>query len=305
MSVVLVTGGAGFIGGRLVEALLARSWEVIVLDDFSASDPSSLDGRAGKLTVYGGSVTDAKLLAVIMRRGVTHVVHLATRNITVSETDPARSFAVNAGGMVAVLREAAKHQVQRVVFTSTASVYGDDRMPAFERYEPKPRTVYSIAKYAAELCGATFPSVPLDILRLSNVYGPGQNDSTNPYCGVVGHLMRAAAAGTPATVYGDGTATRDYTYIDDVVGALAIAMARGTGGVFNVSTGQETSTRDLVGMVARVTGRPLEINHRTARSIDVVARRVVDSSKFRDTFSWRPSVDLEQGLVRTWEWWNK
>ena len=303
---ILITGGAGFIGSHLVRALLARSWEVFVMDDFSASDSSSLDGLSGKLNVYGGSVTDTKLLAAVMRHGVTHVAHLATRNITVSETDPARSFAVNAGGMVAILREAAKHQVRRVVFTSTTSVYGDDQMPAFEHYVPKPKTVYSIAKYAAELCGAAAPDVPLDILRLSNVYGPGQNDSANPYCGVIGHFMRAAAAGTPVTIYGDGTATRDYTYIDDVVAALVTTIVQGSGGgVFNVSTGHETSTNDLAAMVAGVTGRPIEISHRAARSIDIVRRRVVDSSKFQAAFSWAPSVDLEHGLSRTWESWNK
>jgi UDP-glucose 4-epimerase len=301
---ILVTGGAGFIGSHLVRALLARSWEVFVMDDFSASDSSSLDGLSGKLNVYGGSVTDPRLLAAVMRHDVTHVVHLATRNITVSETDPAQSFAVNAGGMVGILREAARHHVHRVVFTSTTSVYGDDQMPAFEHYSPKPRTVSSIAKYAAELCGAA-SEVPLNILRLSNVYGPGQSDRANPYCGVIGHFMRAAIADKPMVVYGDGSATRDYTYIDDVIQALVAAIVQEpSGDVFNVSTGQETSTNDLAGMVARVTGKKPAIEHISGRSIDIVKRRVVDSSKFQAAFGWRPSVDLEEGLARTWEWWK-
>lgn len=298
---VLVTGGAGFIGSHLVRALLAKSCNVKVVDDLSASNFSALPRVSDKLTVYRGSVEDQDLLSSLMT-DVTHVVHLATRNITVSETDPARAFSVNTGGTANVLRSASR--AKRVVFTSTTSVYRDDDLPASESHEPEPRTLYSVSKLAAEACGDLFLDVPLTILRLSNVYGPGQSDSDNPHCGVVGHFMRAAREDRPMLVYGDGEATRDYTYVDDAVAAIVTALEGNRDGVFNVSTGVGTSTLDLSRLVAASAGKTHSVEHRSARSIDVVKHRVVNSQKFRNGFSWAPLVPIEDGLRRTWESWR-
>lgn len=295
---ILVTGGAGFIGRHLTKALVERGHAVCILDDFSAASPDSLD-----VQIYRGSVVDAELLsALLSKRGISHVFHLATRNITVSETDPVRSFAVNAGGTALLLKQAALCDVQHVVYTSTCSVYGS-MMPAIEDQHPAPRSTYSIAKLAGERCCEVSP-VLSTVLRLSNVYGPGQTDIGNPYCGVIGHFMRAALENKRAIVYGNGSATRDYTYVDDVVRAMLAVLDRPTAGTFNVSTGIETSTSSLLLATTLATGRMLAGTYEPLRSIDI-PRRVVDSQKFRSTFGWEPSVSLATGLAKTWDWWRR
>ncbi len=308
MSKILVTGGAGFIGTHLVDALVAAGDDVCVLDDFSASD--KLSTRKHGVRVFDGSVTDKKLVRSILSEGIQRIYHLATRNITVSAQDPKKAFAVNSGGTMIVLREAAHAGCEHVVYTSTTSVYDNSAvMPMTETTDVKPRTTYSVAKYAGELCRYSVPECRFTVLRLSNVYGPGQIDTANPYCGVIGHFMRAARDEKPIIIFGDGSDTRDYTFIYDVVKALMSAMGskrkESESVIFNVSTGIETSTRHLAEMVQRVSGQSLAIEYRDKRSIDVIRRRVVDSTLFRNEFNQHSSTNLYDGLSATWEWWNK
>lgn len=310
---VLVTGGTGFIGSRLVAELARRNFRVFVLDDFSASGPDAIDLMAGDITLYGGCVTNRKLTQKLLSFGVSYVVHLATRNITTSQIDPVSAFGVNSGGTFDLLVDAAGANVRRVVFTSTTSVYDDSVLPMVESGPVNPKTIYSISKRGAEAC-VPLVDIPVTMLRLSNVYGPGQTDTSNPYCGVIGHFMRAAMNNQPLTVFGDGKDTRDYTYIDDVVNALILSMLdiksdgasrdSFSGNVYNIGTGVEVSVSKLAEMVRMVTGMMLPIDHRTPRTIDVIRRRVVDAGLFRKDFGWEPRVTLENGLRNTWEHWN-
>lgn len=308
---VLVTGGEGFVGQALVSALLKNKHEVVVLDDYSASSPDLLrpktSRRAGGGWQYAGSVTDREMLdMVIKKHRVDRIFHLAVRNISVSEIDPPLAFSVNAGGTSEVLRAADRHGVRQVIYTSTSSVYGSkpSQIPSYEVDQVDPRTTYSIAKYAGELiCKSS--KVLTTILRLSNVYGPGQTPRLgNATCGVVGQFMDRLSSGEPIIVYGDGTATRDYTHIDDVVRAMLLVLDDPQDGVFNVSTGEETSTNQLIALLEKVTGKTAKIDRRENRSIDaVVPRRCVDYSKIRNMFGWKPAFSLEAGLKDTWKWW--
>lgn len=296
---ILVTGGTGFIGTHLVAALLRNGHGVSVIDDLSASRDTTPPGFR---SFYQWDAANKHALDhVISNDEITHIVHLATRNITVSEQDPVAAFSINSGGTAILLKKAKQYGIQRVVYTSTSSIYGD-RMPALEEHEPNPRTVYSVSKLAGEMC-VRASSVPSTILRLSNVYGPGQTPESNPYCGVIGHFMRASVDGSPLVIYGNGEATRDYTYIDDVVHAIVMALHASIDGTFNISTGVETSTNYLSSTVKRVVDRKLMLEWKESRSIDVVPRRVVDSTKFQRSFGWKPYTSLEDGLRKTYDWW--
>lgn len=300
---ILVTGGAGFIGKRLVRALLAQGVPVCVLDDYSAAPEHAIDRHLPKLRVYKGSVTDERLVdAVLQKNCIQHIFHLATRNITRSQMDPVNGFAVNAGGTAVILERAKAHGVRHVIYTSTSSVYGD-RVPATEEDTPAPRTIYSVAKLAGERC-CQLSSMPTTVLRLSNVYGPGQDNVGNPYCGVIGHFMLAASLNRPVVLYGDGTATRDYTYVDDVVEALLTVLHRSKFGTFNVGTGEETSTLELVRLVEKVTKKTLVVERRENRTIDVIPRRVLDARKLCRETNWKPLTSLEAGLALTWDRWR-
>lgn len=275
-----------------------------MLDDCSASQPPSDE----RVEFHRGSVADIFAVQAAMR-GADRVAHLATRNITVSEINPAAAFEVNAGGTLIVMREAARAKVKKVIYTSSVSVHDDLLMPITAHTAINPKTAYSIAKYAGELCRNVVGDLPLTILRLSNVYGPGQSDIANPYCGVVGHFMRASLEGRPLVVHGDGLSTRDYTYVDDAVEAIVASLVSDAAApvdvsAFAVGTGIETSAVGLARMINEVTRRTLPIVHRPERSIDVVRRRVVDAGHFCAHCGWAPSVPLMHGLLRTWEWWR-
>lgn len=311
---ILITGGCGFVGSRLVAEFARRNFRVFILDDFSASSPTSIDFSAGDITLFGGCVTDRKFVKHILSLGVTRVAHLATRNITVSQIDPENAFRVNAGGTLSLIKDAEIAGVKRIVFTSTTSVYDDRTLPMVESGPLRARTIYSVSKQAAEQFVSLSEKAPVTILRLSNVYGPGQSDAFNPYCGVIGHFMRSAMTDKPLQIFGDGSDTRDYTYIDDVINAISLAVfdsksdgsPRNQSGhiIYNIGTGIEVSVAELAKTVQTISGKTLGVEHCQQRSIDVIRRRVVDASIFRNDFGWEPLVTIEQGLQKTWEHWN-
>jgi UDP-glucose 4-epimerase len=300
---VLVTGGAGFVGSALVNRLVSVGARVTVLDDLYTGRAETLPTSVQLIV---DSVTNAKVVEGLVDNA-SIVFHLAARNIIASTKDPQSDFSTNIGGTLNVLMAARRAPVDRVVYTGSASVYGNPRsIPISEDDGVTPLTPYAVSKLSGEHYALAFYEsygIPTSVVRYSNVYGIGQRPD-NPYCGVISKFFVAAYEGRPLQVHGDGQQTRDFTYIDDAVDAtlLAAIQPRAEGEVFNIGTGIETSINDLVAMVGTATGRPVTATHIDRRDIDNIRRRVVNIEKARRMFRWTPQVRLQDGLARTARW---
>jgi UDP-glucose 4-epimerase len=294
---VVVTGGAGFIGSHVVEALLARGDEVTVVDDLSNGKRENVaDG--------------VRLVVQDIREGLTDVFadtrpelccHLAAQvDVRASVERPEHDASVNVLGTVAVLEAAREHDTQLVFSSSGGAIYGECDGPAPEESERRPLSPYGVSKLAGEeylagynrLYGARHVS-----LRYGNVYGPRQD----PYgeAGVVAIFLGRLAQGEAPQIFGGGLQTRDYVYAGDVARATLAAVGH-DGGVFNVGTGQETSVVDLYELSRRVAGSKVEAREAPAR-LGELQRSVLDVSSAERELGWRPEVLLEEGLRRTWE----
>jgi UDP-glucose 4-epimerase len=235
------------------------------------------------------------------------VVHAAARNIIVSTRNPREDYETNIGGTLNVLLAARDTKVQRVVYTSSASIYGNSRyLPVNEDDHPSLLSPYAVSKYAGEnYCQAFHESygIPTAVVRYSNVYGPGQSPS-NPYCGVIAKFFQACVDGKPISIHGDGQQTRDFNYVEDTVEAtlLAAVSPRAVGEVFNIGTGFETDVTTLAQAIVRVTGKTVPIQHVDRRDIDNIRRRVLNIEKIRRYLHWVPRHTLRLGLEMTWQW---
>jgi UDP-glucose 4-epimerase len=303
---VLVTGGAGFVGSALVRRLMESGARVTVLDDLFTGRRDALPAGAEFIE---GSVVDEPLVRDLVKRH-TVVFHLAARNIIASTANPKDDFATNIGGTLNVLMAARESNVERVVYTSSASIYGNpNTIPINEDDRLVPLTPYAVSKLAGEhYCIAFYESygLPVAVVRYSNVYGPYQRPE-NPYCGVVSKFLIAAYAGKALPIHGDGGQTRDYTFVEDAVEAtlLAATHPRAEGEVFNVGTGVETSVHDLALAIGRASGRTVTLEYIDRRDIDNIRRRVVNIEKIRRMLRWSPQVTLERGLERTIKWFDE
>jgi UDP-glucose 4-epimerase len=289
-----------------VSRLLELGAKVTVLDDFFTGLERNLPMGHPALDVIRGSVTDE----AVVREAVAeseYVFHMAARNIIVSTKNPREDFATNIGGTLNVLMAARESEVRRVVYTSSASVFGNPRyLPINEDDPTSMLSPYAVSKYGGEnYCNAFFESygVPVTSVRYSNVYGPMQRPE-NPYCGVVAKFFSAAMSGKAPVIHGDGEQTRDYTFITDAVSAtlLAAVTPRAEGQVYNVGTGRETSVNQLADSIIRVAGRSMRAEHFDRRDIDNIRRRVLNIEKARRELRWVPEMTLENGLRATHDW---
>ena len=286
----LVTGGAGFIGSHLVDALVARGDEVTVLDDLSTGRREFVHEQA---RLVEGDVrepfeTDADV-----------VFHLAAQaDVSTSVERPAFDAAVNVVGTVNAL-EAARAAGAQLVFSSTGgAIYGEVERPAREDDPLRPVSPYGIAKLAAEAYVEGWNRIHGTghvVLRFANVYGPRQSASLEG--GVVAIFLERLAAGEPTAIYGDGGQTRDFVHVDDVVGSLLAATGR-NGGVFNVGTGVATSVAELHALCARVVGVEAEAAREAARPGDA-RRSVLDPEHAAAELGWRASIPLDEGVAKT------
>jgi UDP-glucose 4-epimerase len=293
----LVTGGAGFIGSHLVDALLDRGDRLAVVDDLSTGCWENL---AGALTrgarVHRASVTDAAAVDRIFAEVRPEVVfHLAAQiDVRHAVTDPARDATVNVIGTVTVLDAALRHGAGRVVLASTGgAIYGDaDELPTPETARPRPASPYAASKAAAENYMELYwelHGLPTFTLRLANVYGPRQAGGE---AGVIAIFCAAAAAGDPVTIYGDGGQTRDFVYVADVVDAFLLAGDREDAGRCNIATGREASVLELA--------RELGLRTRFApERPGEVRRSCLDRALAADRLGWHPATPLREGLERT------
>ncbi len=303
---VLVTGGAGFVGSGAVSRLLEFGARVTVLDDFYTGLESNLPPAGPSLEIVRGSVTDADIVTRLVG-AADYVLHMAARNIIVSTRNPREDYATNIGGTLNVLMAAREGHVRRVVYTSSASVYGNPRyLPINEDDATNMLSPYAVSKYGGEnYCKAFFESygLPVTAVRYSNIYGPSQRPE-NPYCGVVAKFFAAAMSDRTPVIHGDGEQTRDYTYIQDAVEAtlLAAISPRAEGQVYNVGTGRETTVNQLAERIIRFSGRDMRPQHIDRRDIDNIRRRVLNIEKARRELRWVPETTLDAGLRATHDW---
>jgi len=299
---VLVTGGAGFIGSHLTDAFLGRGDEVTVADDLSA-------GRAGRLadeaSLHKVSICDSRTLTALVTRARPHVVcHLAAQiDVRSSVVAPAHDAQVNVIGTVNVL-EAARTVGARVLFASSGGALcgRDAPIPSPEDVLPLPESPYGIAKYCAEQYLGLYNRLHDTrhaALRLANVYGPRQDPGGD--AGVIPIFCGAALTGRELTVYGDGTQTRDYVYVGDVVRAFLTAADADRPGIWNIGTGTETSVLDLVHIIAELAGRPLAPRLCPPRPGEL-ARSVLDVRRAGRELGWRASAGLAQGIEAVYRW---
>ena len=294
----IVTGGAGFIGSHVVDALVARGDEVYVLDNLSHGRRENVP--EGARLVEGDVRRDtADVFAEARPDACFHLA--AQADVRVSVEDPVYDAQVNVLGTLAVL-EAARHHGTKVVFASTGgAIYGECDGPATEEAERLPLAPYGTSKLAGEEYLATYNRLyeaAHVALRYGNVYGPRQDPHGE--AGVVAIFMgRIAEGGTPK-IFGDGTQTRDYVYVADVVDATLAALDHG-GGVLNVGTGRETSVLELYDAVAAAAGTRPEPELAPPR-LGELQRSVLDPKRAAQELGWRAQRSLDEGLRATWEW---
>jgi UDP-glucose 4-epimerase len=293
----IVTGGAGFIGSHVVEALLARGDEVTVVDDLSNGKRENVPEQA---RFVEGDIREG-LGDVLAEARPEICFHLAAQvDVRVSVERPTHDASVNVLGTIEVL-EAARENDMQVVFSSTGgAIYGECDEPATEEAERRPLAPYGVSKLAAEEYLATYNRLYGTrhvSLRYGNVYGPRQDPHGE--AGVVAIFLGALAEGRSPRIFGDGLQTRDYVYAGDVARA-ALAAAGHDGGVFNVGTGSETSVVDLYEACRRVAGSSVEAEPAPAR-LGELQRSVLDASRAERELGWRPEVSLDAGLRLTWE----
>ncbi len=305
----LVTGGAGFIGSHVADAYLERGWSVTVLDDLSSGRRENVPGEAD-FVQCGVNDPEAREL---LRNGDFDVLnhHAAQMDVRVSVSDPLMDERVNIAGLLNLLEGARGGGVRRVIFASSGGVvYGEgDALPHPEEALKLPVSPYGVSKLASEYYLAMYARLHgLDVvsLRYANVYGPRQNPHGE--AGVVAIFCNKILKKDSLTVFGDGSQTRDYVYVEDVARANVAAANHEVGAfasiddlAFNVGTGIETSVNDLARTLLTVVGADLQIARAPARAGEL-ARSAVNPAKLARQWDWTPQVDLAEGLQRTYDW---
>ncbi len=297
----MVTGGAGFIGSHVADALTARGDEVHVLDDLSSGRRENVPAGA---ELHVADIRDPGTVFEAVRPEV--VFHLAAQaSVSVSVAKPLFDAEVNVLGTVALLDAALAHGVgeqgAQLVFSSTGgAIYGECETPATEEWERRPLSPYGTSKLAGEEYLASWNRLHGTrhvALRYGNVYGPRQDPHGE--AGVVAIFLQVVADGRRPTIFGDGSQERDYVYVGDVARAT-LAAAQIAGGVLNVATGRATSVLELVDAMRRATGREIDPEHGPERLGDL-KRSVLDPTLAERDLGWRPEVSLEDGLRETWQ----
>lgn len=306
---VLITGGAGFIGSNLADALLEEGHDVGIVDNLSTGKREQVPARAWfrELDIRDDALPDA-----LGDFGPDVVVHLAAQaSVPVSIKDPEFDWSVNADGTRLVAEASADAGARRVLSASSAAVYGEpSEVPLREDSELEPEVPYGASKLAAEkLLAAMLAPRGVDFasLRFANVYGPRQDALGEG--GVVAIFCHRAAAGEPLVVNGDGTQTRDFVFVGDLIDAIATAiefdgvLGLPEGSAYNISTGLETSVNDLADALTDACSCELDVQHGPEREGDVL-RSALDPSRAERVFGWSARTTLNAGLRATWDWFS-
>ncbi|MEW6364770.1 MAG: SDR family oxidoreductase [Acidobacteriota bacterium] len=309
MANVLVTGGAGFIGSNLCQALVERGERVRVLDDLSTGKLSNLAAVEGRVTFIRGSVSDAEAVKLGVA-GVDVVFHLgAIPSVARSVADPVSTDRANILGTLQVLLAARDAGVRRVVFASSSSVYGEtETLPKIETMTPEPASPYALSKLAGEHYCAIFSKLyglSTVALRFFNIFGPRQ-DPSSQYSGVIAIFISKILQGSRATIHGDGEQSRDFTYVDNAIATILAAAEsqEGNGDAINVGCGERHSVNELYQTIREIGGSPIEPIYGPARAGDV-RHSQADLTRARIMLGYEPAVTFEEGLRRTFEYYER
>lgn len=308
MKRILVTGGAGFIGSHLVEALLERGHKVRVLDNFSTGKRNNLRAVRNSIEILAGDCGDPKTAARSMK-GIEVVYHqAAVPSVALSVAQPFASHHANATATMAMLVAARDEGVERFLYAGSSSVYGDRR----ERYKVETLPVRPLSPYgAAKFAGETYVRIFAELygmqtltLRYFNVFGPRQ-DPSSPYSGVISRFSKALLKREAPVIYGDGKQSRDFTFISNVVHAnlLALSAPGLKGQSVNVATSKAHTLNQLLAVLLRLSGREVEAKHEPARQGDI-RHSLADTTAARKLLKYRPQIDFESGLARTFDWYS-
>ena len=303
----LVTGGAGFIGHHLVRALVERGDDVVVLDDFSTGSRERLDPYSSRARIIEGSILDRSLDEAT--EGCDVVFHeAALASVERSLVDPVRTNEVNVAGTVQVILAASRHRVRRVVFAASSSVYGVPvELPCRETMKPSPASPYGVSKLAGEYYLHTLGAhlgVETVALRYFNVFGPGQ-DPHSDYAAVIPLFITAVLDGRRPIINGDGSVTRDFTFIENVVSAnlLAATAADAPGTTMNVACGNRTSLLELLDAICTAAGQSVEPVFGSPRPGDIT-HSLADVSLARAILGYEVEVPFREGIARTVDWYR-
>ncbi|MDP9033763.1 MAG: SDR family oxidoreductase [Myxococcota bacterium] len=302
----LVTGGAGFIGSCIAEALLAEGERVRILDDFSSGRRENVESFRGKVEIVEASVADAEAVAEAMR-GVEIVFHQAAiPSVVRSVQRPQPTMLSGVQGTTVVLDVARHAAVRRVIFAASSSAYGDTpTLPKVETMPVQPLSPYAASKAAGEQLLRIFAALyglETVSLRYFNVFGPRQ-DPKSEYAAVVPKFITAALRKTRPIVFGDGEQTRDFCFIDNAVRANLLAATTSRplrGQVLNIACGQRTSLNTLIELIGAIAGARLDPEYRDARPGDI-RDSLADIAAARELLGYEPAVDLREGLRRTYD----
>jgi nucleoside-diphosphate-sugar epimerase len=306
----VVTGGAGFIGSHIAQALAEQGHEVVVLDDLSTGHLHNLAAFRDRIEFVEGSVCDLPLLQELCE-GTDVVFHQAAlASVPRSVADPLASNEANVTGTLKVLLAARDRKVRRVVYAASSSAYGDSEvLPKREDMPARPLSPYAITKYVDELYGQVFTDLydlPTIGLRYFNVFGPRQ-DPQSQYAAVIPLFITRFLAGEAPLIHGDGGQSRDFTYIENVVEAnlrAAAAPAAADGRVYNVACGQAITVEELCLGIRDLTGARVEPEYGPPRAGDV-RHSLADITAARELLGYEPRVDLAAGLERTVAWYRE
>ena len=310
MAVYLITGIAGFIGSSLARAVLAQGDQVRGIDNLSTGKRENLTEILGRIDFREGDLLNLEALHNACR-GVDYIFHeAAIPSVPKSVLDPLGSNRANVDGTVNLLVAARDAKVKRIVYAASSSAYGDTpTLPKHEGMVPNPISPYAVAKLTGEYYMTSFYrcyGLETVSLRYFNIFGPRQ-DPTSPYSGVLAKFITNMLNGERPTIFGDGTQSRDFTYIDNAVDANLLAMkapaSQVTGQVFNVATGKRADLNQAFQLLKKIIGYPGEAKYGPSRSGDV-KHSLADLSRSEKHLGYTPKVDFEEGLRRTVEWYR-
>ncbi|MCU0749366.1 MAG: NAD-dependent epimerase/dehydratase family protein [Akkermansiaceae bacterium] len=301
---ILVTGGSGFIGSHIVEHYQGKADEIRVLDNLRTGYRRNLDGF--DCTFIEGSITDREVVRKAVQ-GVDYIFHLAALvSVPESMAKPGECVDINVHGLLNVLEEASAAGVKKLVFASSAAIYGDNpSVPKLETMLPEPKSPYAITKLDGEYYLGMFQSegrLETTAIRFFNVFGPRQ-DPKGAYAAAVPIFIEKAVVGEDITVFGDGEQTRDFIYVKDIVGALTFAaQTPGVTGVFNAGYGGQITINDLANQLVANAGSASRVLHAPERPGDVKHSRA-SADKLRAA-GWQPAHTLEDGLSATFDYFK-